>query len=314
METNSAKIAIWAVSDGRAGNVAMAMGLAEQVAERVGGHVVQHDLQVNGVLSWLAGRFPWVSSGGELTALKPPPALVVGAGRRVAPTVASLRKKGAKVVQLLDPKMDLNRFDRVIIPQHDQVSGENVLPILGSLGRISASRLAEEKDIWTPRFAHLPRPLMAISLGGDTKRKKVTDDAWSALIGDLAALSSKVGMVITTSRRTGTGVEARLRESLPDAMIWGGEGDNPYFGMLACADCLLVTDDSVNMASEAASTGKPLSIYPLLNEGGKTARFQEALIAAGHAERFNGVPTTCAGSLDETGRVAKMIATLVTSA
>jgi len=288
----------------------MAMGLAERVAELVDGEVTQHDLSVNGPRAWLASRLPWASPG---TAFSPDglPSLVVGAGRRVAPIVASLQKKGVKTVQVLDPKMNLKCFDRVIVPQHDQVSGENVLPILGSLGRISASRLIEAKDTWASRFAHLSRPLMAVSLGGNTKRKQVPDAAWEQLIQDLGALSSKVGMVITTSRRSGADIEARLRQSLPKAMIWDGHGDNPYFGMLACADCLLVTDDSINMASEAAATGKPLAIYPLLEEGGKTARFHEALIAAGYAERFRGIPTTHAMPLDETSRIAAKVASLL---
>ncbi len=313
METNSEKHEIWAISDGRAGNVAMAMGLAEKVAELSGGHAIQRDLQVNGVKSWLSGHFSWLSSTTAITNGEALPALVIGAGRRVAPAVASLRKtNGIKAVQILEPKMSLSRFDRVVIPQHDGVSGPNVLTTLGSLGRVSEARLSEAKSLWKPRFAHLPRPLMAVLLGGDTKRKKVTGDTWSMLINNLKQLSSGVGMVVTPSRRSGPDVEARLRQSLPEAMIWDGEGENPYFGMLACADCILVTDDSVNMASEAASTGKPLALYPLLQEGGKTARFHEALIAAHHAEMFSGVPTNYPiNPLDETTRIAQEIAELL---
>ncbi len=313
METNSAKHEIWAISDGRAGNVAMAMGLAEKVAELSGGHAIQRDLQVNSVKSWLYGHFSWLSSTEALTNGETLPPLVIGAGRRVAPAVAALRKThGIKTVQILDPKMSLSRFDRVVIPQHDGVSSPNVLTTLGSLGRVSAARLSEAKNLWEPRLSHLRRPLMAVLLGGDTKRKKVTEDTWSMLINDLKRLSAYVGMVITPSRRSGTGVEARLRQSLPDAMIWDGEGENPYFGMLACADCILVTDDSVNMASEAASTGKPLALYPLLQEGGKTARFHEALITAHHAEMFSGVPTNHpTRPLDETTRIAQEIAELL---
>ena len=190
--------------------------------------------------------------------------------------------------------------------------GENVVSTLGSVGKVTPSRLAEAKEEWTPRFADLPRPLMAVLVGGDTKRKKASEADWLKFAEGLSALAAKSGMVITTSRRTGAFAETCLRAALPDAMIWDGEGENPYFGMLACVDMIVVTDDSVNMASEAAAAGKPLAIYPLLQEGGKTARFHETLIERGHAAWFDGsVPTACAGSLNETERAAKQIAAMM---
>ena len=45
--------------------------------------------------------------------------------------------------------------------------------------------------------------------------------------------------------------------------LWDGEGENPYFGLLGLADFLVVTCDSVNMVSEAASTGKPVYVADL---------------------------------------------------
>ena len=74
--------------------------------------------------------------------------------------------------------------------------------------------------------------------------------------------------MITTSRRTGQENEAIIWDSLKDtdAFIWDGEGENPYMGMLAWADYILVTADSVSMLSEACTTGKPVYMIPM--EGG----------------------------------------------
>lgn len=310
MEMKSEKLHIWAVSDGRAGNVAMAMGLAERVAGLIGGDVIQRDLQVNGGYAWLAARLPFLPSRLQMATFRQPD-IVVGAGRRVAPAVAGMRQTGAKVVQILDPQMSLRRFDLVVAPEHDGLSAPNVISTLGSVGRITSALLAEARTVWMPRFAHLPRPLMAVLIGGDTKRKKTSQADWQQMAAKLAVLSPDVGMIITTSRRTGESGAACLRANLPEAMIWDGEGENPYFGMLACADAILVTDDSVNMASEAAATGKPLAIYPLLQEPGKTARFHDALIAAGHAERFHSLPEMHAPPLDETGRAAQAVRALL---
>jgi uncharacterized protein len=52
--------------------------------------------------------------------------------------------------------------------------------------------------------------------------------------------------------------------------IWTGpdDGENPYQGYLAAADCLVVTPDSVNMLSEACATGRPvLTMLPASAQG-----------------------------------------------
>lgn len=311
METNSATPVIWAVSDGRAGNVAMAMGLAERVADLTKGRAIQRDLQVSGPRAWLAAHLPFFPSRLQM-ATYPVPTLVIGAGRRVAPAVSALRKTGVKAVQILDPKMAPRCFDMIVAPQHDGLAAPNALTTLGSVGRVTPALLADAREAWTPRFAHLRRPLIAVLVGGDTKRKKVTKADWRRFANDLAALSETAGMILTLSRRSGTVGEAILREALPDAMIWDGQGDNPYFGMLACANAIIVTDDSVNMASEAAGSGAPVAIYPLLREGGKIAHFHAALIALNHAVWFEGkIPTATQATLDETQRAAQAVAALI---
>src|SRR3546814_20453175 len=84
-----------------------------------------------------------------------------------------------------------------------------------------------------------------------------------SLAGQLATLARDGwGLMITPSRRTGRRNEEILRRALAGlpAEIWDGAGENPYFGSLALADHVVVTGDSVNMVSEAASTGKPVHV------------------------------------------------------
>ena len=64
---------------------------------------------------------------------------------------------------------------------------------------------------------------------------------------------------------------------------------NPYMGMLALADYVIVTNDSVNMMSEAAATGKPVYIMSLPGHSGtKQARFADGLIHDGIARPLAG--------------------------
>ena len=70
--------------------------------------------------------------------------------------------------------------------------------------------------------------------------------------------------------------------------LWDGTGENPYMGYLALADAIVVTEDSVNMASEAAGTGKPVYIARLTGGSRKFTRFHEGLREAGITRPFTG--------------------------
>jgi mitochondrial fission protein ELM1 len=83
----------------------------------------------------------------------------------------------------------------------------------------------------------------------------------AALVRSLADLGA--GLMITTSRRTPAELIAAIETAVQGtgAIVWKGEGPNPYPQFLAQADAFLVTADSVNMAGEAAATGKPIYIF-----------------------------------------------------
>jgi hypothetical protein len=118
------------------------------------------------------------------------------------------------------------------------------------------------------------------------------------------------GLMITPSRRTGARNEEILRRGLAGlpAEIWDGRGENPYFGILGLADHIVVTGDSVNMVSEAASSGKPVHVVHLRGGSPKFTRFHEALQAAGIARPFTGeLESWSYTPLDETRRVAAEI-------
>ena len=72
------------------------------------------------------------------------------------------------------------------------------------------------------------------------------------------------------------------------AWVWDGTGENPYFGLLALADAIVVTEDSVSMVSEAVATSAPVLLAPLPGRSRRIARFTGALIAEGRVRPFRG--------------------------
>ncbi|MFD2264851.1 mitochondrial fission ELM1 family protein [Lacibacterium aquatile] len=301
---------IWIIADPKAGTIAQAVGLAE----RLGG--ASRIIEAVGRFPWryLPARLWWNPRKALTVSLDgPPPNLVIAAGRSAVAPAAALRGPNTRVVALLDPRMDPEKFDLVICPQHDRLRGRNVLTTIGALHKVTPERIAADQATAAFRTADLPRPLIAVLVGGSNGRVRLN----AAKLGqELAALAQKTGgsLAVSTSRRTGEAATAILRHALTDVPhdFYSGDGDNPYPGILAIADHILVTEDSVSMLSEAASTGKPVHILRLEGNPGKFRFFQEALITGRHARYFDGeLPHWTAPVLDETQRAAEAVVGLL---
>ena len=129
---------------------------------------------------------------------------------------------------------------------HDELSGPNVIVTRTALHRVTKARLAEARALWMPRFAALPRPLVAVLVGGSNGRFRLEASEGEALASGISAMmaADRVGVMLTPSRRTAPAVRQAVAARLGPlgAWIWDFEGENPYFGMLACADAIVVDD------------------------------------------------------------------------
>lgn len=249
--------------------------------------------------------------------LAPPwPALLIACGRQsVVPSIAVRQVSRGRcfTVQLQDPKTALDRFDLVVAPRHDRLAGPNVIETIGGLNAVSEASLAEAAERFGPRYAALPRPRVAVLIGGHNRVYRLTEAIARNLGARLAELARRegAGLMVTLSRRTPGRVRGLLAEALAGlpAEIWDGEGENPYFGMLALADAVVVTADSVNMVSEAATTGKPVHVVELAGGSIKFRRFHRALREAGITRPFEGrLESWRYAPLDDTARVAAEVA------
>src|SRR5947209_18440317 len=74
----------------------------------------------------------------------------------------------------------------------------------------------------------------------------------------------------------------------PHAFVWDGRGDNPYPQMLAHADHVVVTGDSVNMVGEAVATGVPVHFYEPSGGHRKITAYIDRLTELGAVRRWSG--------------------------
>ncbi|MGF1500910.1 MAG: mitochondrial fission ELM1 family protein, partial [Paracoccaceae bacterium] len=245
-------------------------------------------------------------------ALAPPyPDLAIAAGRRAAPALARLARQGVRRVQILNAGLARRSADLRVVPEHDRLRGEGVVTTLGAIGRVTVERIRAEAAIWRPRLAGLRGRRLAVLVGGPGPMAGWAEEDGQLLAEDLATLAETGwSLLITLSRRTPQPVAERLARVLDPGrhLLYRGTGENPYPGILGLAEAALVTEDSVNMASEAASAGLPIHIFPVARPTAKCRRFHDALALRGIARPFEGrIESWRYPALAEGDRVAEIV-------
>lgn len=307
---------IMAVSDARAGNLRQAQALAQALGSS------------HPECCILQPRWPWrlfaplhapgsVDAFGDdfarLANSTPAVAVAVGCGRQAALATRLLRARGSRAVQILDPRIDPAHWDLVVVPRHDRVRGANVLTMLGSLHPVDAAWLAQAREAFAS-FAALPQPRTAVLLGGSSRHVRFDRMSFELLASRLEAALARDGgsLLLTTSRRTPRELRAALRHRYRETpgMTWLGpeDGDNPYAGMLAWADRIVCSPDSVNMISEACATGAPVHVFDPARARGRLKSFLDDLLACGRIRAFDArLAPFDVEPLRETARVAAAV-------
>ena len=194
-------------------------------------------------------------------ALAPPwPDLVIGVGRRGVPAARWIRARSGgrtRLVWIGRPRAALALFDLVLsTPQYGLPEATNLISLT----------LPLQAPLATPPSEGPGTHVLAV-LGGDGWAVRLgpaeVDALAAAAVGRARALG--LPMAAVTSPRTPPALAARLRErSGPGDRFhaFGAAGANPYRDWLADAAEVVVTGDSASAASEAAWTGRPITVIP----------------------------------------------------
>jgi mitochondrial fission protein ELM1 len=314
---------IQVVSDGRAGIENQALGLAEAVARLTPATICVKRIGWKPVFDWLPSALKtktMLAKGSDAPypgPSEPWPDLWIATGRASLPLSLAVRRlSGGKtfVVQTQNPRIALTGFDMIVAPSHDEMSGDNVFEITGSPHRITSEALTLGAAAFKTTFGDLPRPVIAALIGGRSTAFDLTPAHASELAQQMARAVKASGgsLLMTFSRRTPDRARQIMTEELQrlPGHIWDGTGENPLFAFLHHADQLLVTEDSANMATEAASTGKPVHILPMvpLRPSKKFTRLHEDLSSLGATRPFKGsLEHWSYTPLDETHRAARAV-------
>lgn len=199
----------------------------------------------------------------------PWPDLVISAGRRNEPVARWIQRQSGGLTRLVHvgrPWAPLSSWDLIVTtPQYFLPRQHNILHNSLPLHRLSGFS-GDAADRLRPQLEDLPRPWIAVLMGGDSGRFVMTP-AKGERLGTLAnklAQSAGGSLLASDSPRTPATAGDAMQSCLSRPGFCyrcSSGGDNPYAGILALADAFVVTGESMSMLGEAADSGRPLYIF-----------------------------------------------------
>ncbi|MFO7855602.1 MAG: ELM1/GtrOC1 family putative glycosyltransferase [Paracoccaceae bacterium] len=250
---------VWALTGSRQGDAAQARALAEDLGRPWREIPLDHG-PLREIPNALLGA-SLLSLRGRPEALAPPwPDLVIGVGRRSVPAARWIRARAGgrtRLVWIGRPRAPLGRFDLVLsTPQYGLPDAANLIPLT----------LPWQAPRASPPSAGEGSQVLAV-LGGDGWAVRLGPAEIDALAAEARARAGALSLPLAavTSPRTPPALVARLRaRSGPDDRFhaFGEAGANPYRDWLAAAAEVVVTGDSASALSEAAWTGRPVTVIP----------------------------------------------------
>ena len=190
--------------------------------------------------------------------------IVISCGRKsVIPSIFLKKKFGKKImnIHIQDPKVSLNNFDFVVIPEHDGINGENVITTKGAIHYIRNRELDENINYLKPQVNK--EKVVTFIAGGPTKyydySEKVISEIFLKI--DKNFISKDFQLIFIPSMRTPQNIIDLAKNYFDKDQIIITEVDKrAYLSSLKLSDYIVVTCDSTSMISESAITGKPIYV------------------------------------------------------
>jgi uncharacterized protein len=237
-------VVVWAFTDGKAGHENQTRGLLAALAHRqpLDARWINVPAYASVLSSLMTRRFlPGVGL--------PPPDLLIGAGHRThLPLLAARRAHGGRTIVLMKPSLPRAWFDLCVIPEHDAVTGANVLTTRGALNPVEPGKKNARAGL--------------ILIGGPSRHHGWSENEILSQVETIIARVDNIDWTLTTSRRTPSSTVTRLHaltfKHLTVVPV-NQTGPGWLAERLAIATQAWVTEDSVSMVYEAltanAATG-----------------------------------------------------------
>ncbi len=190
--------------------------------------------------------------------------IVISCGRKsVIPSIYLKKKFKNKIINIhiQDPKVSVNNFDFIVAPEHDQLSGKNVLTTKGAIHYLRPSELKENEDYLKTKLKK--EKIVSLIVGGPNKYYNYDEKSINELFKNIEEnfLNNNYQLIFIPSIRTPQKIINKAKDFFNENQIIIDNVDKrAYLSSLQLADHIVVTCDSTSMISEAAITGKPIYV------------------------------------------------------
>ena len=190
--------------------------------------------------------------------------VIISCGRKsVIPSIYLKQKYQNQVmnIHIQDPKVSVENFDFVVVPEHDDLNGKNVLKSKGALHYLKDNELEENKDYLKSKINK--EKLVTLVVGGPNKYYNYNTSILDEIFFKIKDNFIRKGfqLIFVPSMRTPQNIIDKAKNYFDDSQIIITNVDKKaYLSSLKLADHIVVTCDSTSMISEAAMTGKPIYV------------------------------------------------------
>lgn len=264
------------LSDGIRGHYHQSLGVAKWL-ERISGAEVSQTIivpKLSGVKRLLQMKIlvkkialqdeeysrQWLMVSGLEAGIFESDTLFISTGSTAAPYCLALAKstKNKSAVIMTPSVLGTKPFDFAIVPEHDapDPNAKNIITTLGAPNHIFIPDLKEAAKKFFENVTG--EKILAVLVGGSDANYKLSPEWARKVLAPLRKIQG-IKILLTTSRRTGRETDneiAKIFDGCDYVLLASQDPDtNPIPAMLGKATHVLVTEDSVSMASEAATAG-----------------------------------------------------------
>ncbi len=191
--------------------------------------------------------------------------IIISCGRKsVIPSIYLKKSSKKKVfnIHIQDPKVSLGNFDLVIVPEHDNLRGKNVITSKGAVHYLTLDEIKNNHNYLVDKLKKNHEYLLLV-LGGPNKYYDYEDKNLIKIFDVIKKIlnNNNLQAIVIPSMRTPKKTINLVNEHLgTENLVIKNVDKKAYLSGLSLAKYIVVTCDSTSMISEAALTGKPIYI------------------------------------------------------
>ncbi len=191
------------------------------------------------------------------------PDLIISCGRKSVVPSIFLKRKNSKIftIHIQDPKVNLENFDAIVAPEHDNLKGDNVYSSKGAIHYITEREISKAKQYLIDKIKS--EKIVSLILGGPNKYYSFSSDQIINIFNQIKSIFVSDGykVIIIPSMRTPKEIiDLSEREMSSNGYVVNKVDKQAYLSAYALANYVIVTCDSTSMISEAATSGKPIFV------------------------------------------------------